>query len=337
MRAAEALATLGATIALSACAAHAPPATPAPPASAKRENHWESRLDVDHPLAGVVWDVAGRRRVDPRELTGRVQSATIVLVGEAHDNPDHHRLEARLLEAFAARHGAPAVVFEMLDRERQPAVDASLSAHPRDADALGKAVAWESSGWPAWSMYRPIFEAAIAARSAILAAGLDRNSAMRIAHEGVAAFDPGLDLAFGLHVPPSPEVQAAVREEMGEAHCGLMPDARLDPMVLVQRTRDALLAERLHAGTSGGRGALLIAGAGHVRRDRGVPEQLMHAYGATSLAIGLIEVKSGVTTPDGYAEPFHVRDLPFDYVWFTPRATDVDHCAELREHMKAHG
>jgi hypothetical protein len=26
--------------------------------------------------------------------------------------------------------------------------------------------------------------------------------------------------------------------------------------------------------------------------------------------------------------------LPFDYVIFTPRASDADHCAEIREHMQ---
>jgi uncharacterized iron-regulated protein len=107
-------------------------------------------------------------------------------------------------------------------------------------------------------------------------------------------------------------------------------------MVLVQRTRDAQLAERLYEGAGQNHGALLVAGNGHVRRDRGVPAQLQHAYGAKSLAIGLLEVRAEVMTPDGYAESFGTRALPFDYVWFTPRASDTDHCAELRERMRAH-
>jgi uncharacterized iron-regulated protein len=315
-----------------ACASSTGPHAPAPPwASAL---HWESRLDIDHPLVGVVWDVAAKRPVTERELSARVQSSTIVLVGEAHDNPDHHRLQARLLGAFAARQEAPAVVFEMLDRERQPAVDASLSAQPGDVDALAKAVDWASSGWPAWSIYRPVFEAAVVAHASLLAAGLDRADAMHVAHDGVAAFDPSLNDAFGLSIPLPADVQANVRDEMREAHCGLLPEGMLDAMALVQRVRDALLAERLHEGTTKGHGAMLIAGVGHVRRDWGVPAQLAHAYGATSLAIGLLEVRDKVTSPDAYAEDFRVRALPFDFVWFTPRANDVDHCAELKEHNK---
>jgi uncharacterized iron-regulated protein len=304
-----------------------------PPPSAPARLQWESPRGVDHPLAGVIVDVAGARRVTEAELVARVQAAGIVLVGEIHDNPDHHRLQARLLHAFAATHPAPAVVFEMLDRDRQRAVDASLAAHPGDADALGRAVAWESSGWPPWSMYRPVFDAALGAHTAILGAGIDRREAMRIAQGGVAAFDPALVHPFGLDTPLPPDEQAAIRREMSEVHCGLLPESMLDAMVLVQRARDALMAERLHRGTEGGRGALLIAGAGHVRRDRGVPAQLMRAYSARALAIGLVPVQDANTTPESYAAGFDATVLPFDFVWFTPRTEDVDHCAEMRAHV----
>jgi uncharacterized iron-regulated protein len=320
-------------VALGCNANGAPPPPRPPPAPSSAPVRWESKLGIDHPLAGVILDVAARRPVSEAELTARAQAADIVLVGEIHDNPDHHRLEAELLRAFATAHAAPAVVFEMLDREQQPAIDASLAAHPGNADALAEAVAWESSGWPAWSMYRPVFEAAIAAHGPILAAGLDREAAMRIAHDGVAALDPALVKAFGLAAPLPDEAQASMRHEMSDVHCGLLPESMLDSMVLVQRARDASLAERLHEGVTRSKGALLIAGAGHVRRDRGVPAQLTRAYGATSVAIGLLEVNAE-TSPEGYAAAFDARVLPFDFAWFTPRANDVDHCAELRAHPR---
>ncbi|HEX7477472.1 MAG TPA: ChaN family lipoprotein, partial [Polyangiales bacterium] len=106
-----------------------------------------------------------------------------------------------------------------------------------------------------------------------------------------------------------------------------------DSMVLVQRARDAQLAERLHARSVPGQGAVLIAGTGHVRNDRGVPAALQRAFATHSLTVGLIEVHGQWTTMPRYAEEFDVAALPFDYVWFTPRASDEDHCAELRTQM----
>jgi uncharacterized iron-regulated protein len=325
---------LALVLAVLACtpSSRTPPSLPQPPTAI----HWQSRLDVDHPLAGVIWDVSAGRRVDEADLVARVRAADLVLVGETHDNPDHHQLEAALIRAFAGTHDAPAVVFEMLDREKQETIDASLRSRPGDADALAQATDWAKSGWPEWSMYRPVFEAALTAHSPLLAAGLDRAMAMRIAHDGVDALDPALVQTFGLAGALPADVQASLRREMSEVHCGLLPEAMLDSMVLVQRARDALLAARLHEGAARGHGAVLVAGAGHVRRDRGVPAQVRSAYGASSLAIGLVQVTAQGTTPESYAASFGGPALPFDFVWFTPRVNDTDHCAELRAHVAAH-
>jgi uncharacterized iron-regulated protein len=308
---------------------------PAEPTAPTERLPWLSKLALTHRLVGVIWDVAARRAISESELTARVQLAPILLLGETHDNPDHHRIQAELLSAFAVRHDMPVVVFEMLDRRQQTAVDASLHAHPGDVDALAQAMDWASSGWPDWWMYRPVFEAAVRAHAKILAGGLDRAVAMQVAHEGPAAFDPSLDHEFGLSTPLPPDAQADVRQEMRESHCGLLPETMLDSMGLVQRVRDALMAERLREGASNHQGALLVAGAGHVRRDRGVPALLARA-GLPAVAIGLLEVRAEVTTPEGYAQAFNAQALPFDYVWFTPRANDTDHCAELRAQMNAH-
>jgi uncharacterized iron-regulated protein len=321
------LLVLGLACCALACTPSSRTPPPPPPAAAIR---WQSRLDVDHPLVGVIWDVSAGQRVGEADLVARVQAAGLLLVGETHDNPDHHQLEATLVDAFAGTHDAPAVVFEMLDREKQETIDDSLRSHPGDADALAQAVDWAASGWPAWSMYRPVFEAALAAHSTLLAAGLDRGMAMRIAHDGVAALDPMLVQTFGLGGALPVDVQAPLRREMSEAHCGLLPETMLESMVLVQRARDARLAERLHEGAARGHGAVLVAGAGHVRRDRGVPAQLGRAYGTSSLSIGLVQVTAQGMAPGSYAESFGGPVLPFDVVWFTPRANDIDHCAEMR-------
>lgn len=305
----------------------------APAASAIPPVQWLSKLDAENPIVGQIWDVAAGRRIDEAELRARLQVADTVLLGETHDNPDHHRLQARLVDAYGATHPSPAVVFEMLDAEQQPAVDAGLQSHPGDADALARAVDWASSGWPEWSMYRPVFEAALAAHGPILAAGLNRAAAMRVAHDGAAALDPHLVQAFGLDQPLPAGLQAAMRREMSDVHCGMLPESMLDSMVLVQRARDALLAQRLHEGVQTHRAAILIAGEGHVRRDCGVPAQLERAYGARSVAVGFIAATADATTPESYAKEFGAGALPFDFVWFTPRANDVDHCAELRKHM----
>jgi uncharacterized iron-regulated protein len=264
-------------------------------------------------------------------VTEQVQRAHFVAVGEQHDNADHHRLEASLLAAASATR-RPTVVFEMIDVQQQASLDHALSANPGDPDAIAAAVDWAHSGWPAWALYRPVFAVATERRLPILGGGLDRELAHRVAHVGTAALPPDLVRRFALDAPLDPPTATAVRNEMRDAHCGMLPDSMLDAMVLIQRARDAQLAQKLTEATSDG--AVLIAGNAHVRSDRGAPHALSQGAHETALTVALLEVKREWREPAAYAAAFAASALPFDYVWFTPRASDADHCAELRSRKK---
>ena len=124
--------------------------------------------------------------------------------------------------------------------------------------------------------------------------------------------------------------------ELFEAHCELMPETSLGPIVQVQRTRDAVLADNLAKALALPEtdGAVLIAGGGHVRSDLGVPRYLSRlAPGRSLVTIVFLEVADDATTPAAYGERYQGA-LPFDFLWFTPRANDRDYCLELKRHWK---
>jgi hypothetical protein len=121
-----------------------------------------SRRSVARTPAGRVYDIATRRFVSPDEAVARAAGADLVLLGEKHDNPDHHRLQAWLLDALARAGRRPAVVFEMIPRDRAGALATALGASPSDPDALAEALDWSHSGWPPFALYRPVFEVALA-------------------------------------------------------------------------------------------------------------------------------------------------------------------------------
>src|SRR2546429_67817 len=79
-------------------------------------------------------------------------------------------------------------------------------------------------------------------------------------------------------------------------------------------------------------GAVLIAGAGHVRRDRGVPVHLARQAPDASIAsVAFVEVDAAAVKPGDYAKAFGSDALPFDYVWFTPKVDDADPCEKLKK------
>jgi len=296
---------------------------------------WRSPIAQSHPLVGRIWQPATGKFVTPRQVEDTAAQADIVLLGEKHDNPDHHLLQARLVRAVI-RHGRrPALVFEMIPEDRQPAIDRWLAQHPGDAAGLGGAVGWDASGWPPWQTYRPIADAALDAALPMRAGNMPGGLAKKIGHAGLSALDPARRTRLGHHDPPSQRLAARLRRELFDAHCGLMPEISMDPLVDVQRTRDAVMADNIAAALAlaGTDSAVLIAGAGHTRSDHGVPKYLARlAPGRSIVTITFAEVADEDTTPDAYAD----RDegaLPADFIWFTPRANDRDYCAELKRRM----
>ena len=298
------------------------PAPPCPP-------DWKSALHCDHPLAGKVWHVPAARFADLGDVEAAAARADLALLGETHDNPDHQRLEARLVRAVAATGRRPALAVEMLEVDQQAAVDAALSGGRADADALAGAVGWSKSGWPAFERYRPVFAAALEAGMPIVAANLSHPLARAAIERGPGALPAPIRALLERRGPATEEEARALRREMQEQHCGELPESLLDPMVLVQRARDAQMAERLAA--AGERGAVLVAGAGHVRADRGAPAFVeLLAPRRTAISVAFLEVSPGKLEPGDYASDYDAPRLPFDYVIFTPAAEREDPCLKLR-------
>ena len=66
---------------LSACQASLP-ALPA----------WQSPVGLEHAELGQIVELRSGARLTPQQLLERLAAAPRVLVGERHDNPDHHAL-----------------------------------------------------------------------------------------------------------------------------------------------------------------------------------------------------------------------------------------------------
>ena len=293
---------------------------------------WLAPTGRNHPLAERIWSVQAGSFVAPPELVDRLAAARFVLLGERHDNPAHHALQARLLRGMIAAGRRPAVGFEMLSTDDASAIARYLASSPKDASGLGEAVNWKSSGWPDWRLYEPIAQAALDAGLPIVATNLSRVAIEAVRRNGLAGLSGQLARQLGLELPLSPEMREAMRRELDESHCGTMDGGALERMVDIQWARDARMAEALVRGGQRD-GALLIAGAGHVRTDRGVPLHLQRrAPSVPVVSLAFLEVEANADAPAAYAARFEGA-LPFDYVWFTPRVDDVDPCSRLRAYL----
>ncbi len=228
----------------------------------------------------------------------------VVLLGEVHDNAAQHALRLQAFETMLARGARPALVMEQFDREHQAAIDARRSASPPpDADAL-IAAGQGAAGWH-WPFYRPFVAQALAHDLPIVAANVGRAEARRVMADGLAAH------GFDADVPA--DLLAAQAAAIEASHCGMVGAEQAARMALAQVARDQAMARALQAHAD--RGAVLLAGNGHVRTDIGVPRWLDGTTRARSEAIGVLEEGDATTA--------------FDRVVVTPAQPRSDPCAGI--------
>ena len=291
-----------------------------------------------------MYDVARRAEVSEDELARALAAARYVVLGEQHENADHHALEALVLRALVARGRTPAVAFEMLSRDVQPALDAVLAQPAPTAEDVRRATGWDASGWPPFALYAPVFEAALAAGLPLVAADLSAADRKLLASD--APVPAPLRARLGLDETLPADLTRGLERDLLDDHCGMLPASALPRLVRVQRGRDAELAQGLLSAPGGdgaaldeapeaGDGAVLVTGAEHARLDRGAPRALARlAPGASVASLAFLEVSPDVRAPLADVDARAAGAPVFDFVWYTPRASDEDYCERMKKHSR---
>lgn len=215
-----------------------------------------------------------------------VTGVDALLLGEQHDADAHRALQERYVAQLVQRDTLGALALEMAERGR------STAGLPREASVaqVQQALQWNTEAWP-WDRYGGAVMAAVRAGAPVLGANLPRGE-MR-----AAMGDASLDRLL-----PGPALKAQ-QQAIRLGHCELLPETEIAPMTRVQIARDRAMAQTIAAAVARGKTVVLLAGAGHVEPELGVPLHLPATVTVQPLVL--------------------------------PRVEDTrDHCAELREKMQ---
>jgi uncharacterized iron-regulated protein len=120
---------------------------------------------------------------------------------------------------------------------------------------------WNDAAWP-WRAYGPVVMAAVRAGVPVLGANLPRERMREVM----------ADAPLDARLPPA--ALQLQQQAIRDGHCALLPETQIAPMTRIQIARDIRMAHALERARLPGKTVVLIAGAGHVLRDRGVPVHL---------------------------------------------------------------
>ena len=236
---------------------------------------------------------------DVAKLAQELPRYSYSLMGEVHDNAQGHALRGHVLENAIEAGWRPVIAMEQFDREHQGSLNKALQTCA-DANCVIEAASPGAARWN-WPYYQAVIELALRYRLPLLAANLSRTDAARVMESGLSAvFTPEELKQLGLENGPDPNLLQEQVREVIDGHCGMLPATLHADMATAQIARDAMMALLMRrAAWSGGVATpvpvVLLAGNGHVRRDKGVPRWLNES---TTLAVGFTETAAPSNTFD---------------------------------------
>jgi uncharacterized iron-regulated protein len=230
---------------------------------------------LDFPGDGAFAFVDGRTgaALSLEDVAVRVRAHRVVMVGEQHDQAAHHEAQRRIIELVASGGDGAVVGLEMLTWDKQEALD-RFNRGELDVAGLAAAVDWKKAWGFDFGLYAPLFATGKAAGARFIALNAPRSLVRAVREKGVDGLPaderarvPELDLGDPLH--------RSWFEGIFASSGHTMKTSDLDGFYRAQVLWDEAMADRAaRAVHEGARQVVVLAGAGHVARGRGVPQRI---------------------------------------------------------------
>jgi uncharacterized iron-regulated protein len=243
-----------------------------------------------------------RRGEECKDAIATLAKHSVVLLGETHTEPDHHRWQVRTIEALFGLRPEMVLGFEMFPRRVQPVLDRWSRGELNETAFLGE-VDWPQIWGFDSQLYMPLFELARKHRLPMVALNVDRATVRRVGMQGVAS-TPQVDREnVGDPAPASPRYRECLfgwfKNHPAGREGAAENSAMFEGFVRAQSFWDRAMAEAIAGACRDRPGALAVGimGRGHIEYGDGVQRQLA--------AVGIDNVATALPWPVGTECPRH--------------------------------
>lgn len=245
-------------------------------------NPWNLPIDNPQtiPLSQGVFDSRGQKTT-PASIAQQLDGTRFVLFGESHDNTDHKKFCAELVDALVARGRNVSIGLEMFTRPAQRNLAPWSMGKWTEEEFIEKSN-WKTEWGFDFAIYRPLFERARAHRLPLVALNVPRDWVRAVGRGGPEA----LPAEAKGQVPPFDPTYEPHRQFF-QAMIGGHPMAdqrRLDNMISAQVLWDVGMADSAlkwvdQRPQTSGRIMLILAGSGHAGYQAGINYRITQRSG----------------------------------------------------------
>lgn len=230
-------------------------------------------------VAPGAWTVPGRGGAAAGEVLSRAAAESVVLLGEAHENADHHRWQLQTVAALSAMRPKVALGFEAFPRRVQPVLDRWIAGELSERDFL-ESVEWRRVWGYDAALYLPLFHFARLNRIPMIALNVEESFVRAVSTRGLEAV-PAEKREGVTRAAPASEayLERLFRIYAEHPEKGRSParsDAEFHRFVDAQLVWDRAMAQAIAERLARDPGVLVLAimGSGHVAHGHGVAHQL---------------------------------------------------------------
>ncbi|MCS6986057.1 MAG: ChaN family lipoprotein [Sphingomonadaceae bacterium] len=225
-------------------------------------------------VAPGVWRDREGQPMPAAEFLDRAAQSVIVLLGERHGTPEHHRWQAEVVKALLDRGRAVVIGLEQLPRDRQAVLDRWVAGE-LTPEEFRRASGWDELWGHDFEAYRPLLDLGRERRVPMVALNVDRAFVRAVGREGFARAATSGPAPVGRPAPAPPAYRDRLAEVL-RAHGREPTAAALDRFVEAQTVWDRAFAEGLMAARARFPGSIAVGvlGLGHVEHGWGTEHQL---------------------------------------------------------------
>ncbi len=223
------------------------------------------------------------------QLIDDLSRTRVILMGETHDQVEHHRIEMKVLQGLLEKGKDVAVGMEMFERSQQPILDHWSQGLLTEEEFL-KEVNWDTTWGMDYNLYKGILDEIKGQHLKVLGLNIERDLVRKVAHSGIGGLSledkeklPKMDLTDRQH-------RRYIASIYKSHHGGSAED--FEKFYEAQCLWDEAMAETfsqfLQSREGRGKTVLIFAGRGHVVFDFGIPKR---SYRRTSIPYKTIVLK----------------------------------------------
>jgi uncharacterized iron-regulated protein len=318
---------------------------------------------VSDPLEERIFRSRDLVELSRGELIAKFDTASVIYLGEKHDNPRQHALQLDIVHDNPRQHALQLdIVRTLIARGRRPAigfetfsagqtsllmsyatgkVPKSLQGKmPPPEERLRQALGWGKQRDQSWAFYGPLVQIAREHELVIFGIDLPRPLRRRIARVGIDGLTKVEQRLLDPTAPRSDAYADLMRARLKAMHCGHGSDAYIDRLYQNWVARNDTMATAISDIAEGqdGEPVVVILGAGHTQHNMGAYARVAELVpGIEQVNLAFREVAETPLPVDELLHDHEFEGTRFapdhEYVWFTARAGEPapDPCEHFRK------